>query len=80
MNLPGFRACVSNLLDHPSVDQILTTTNHMPNDDPRIAILEHAGFTRLPKNRDQSVVYRCTQLSFPLLSDASGRLTSLLAQ
>ena len=79
MNLPGFRACISSLLDHPSVDQILTTTNHMPNDDPRIGILERSGFTCIPKNREYSTVYRCTQLSFPLLCDAFGRLTTLLA-
>ena len=79
MNLPGFRTCISSLLDHPDVDQILTTTNHMPHEDPRVSILERSGFTRLPKNRDQSVVYRCTQLSFPLLSDTSGRLSNLLA-
>jgi hypothetical protein len=79
MNLPGFRTCISSLLDHPGIDQIITTTNHMRYEDPRIGILEHSGFTRLARNRNQPVVYRCTQLSYPLLCDTSGRLTSLLA-
>ena len=79
MNLPGFRTCISSLLDQPGVDQILTTSNHMQHEDPRIDILEHSGFIRLPKNLDRSVVYRCTQLSFPLLCDTSGRLSQLLA-
>lgn len=79
MNLPGFRTCISSLLDHPGVDQILTTSNYMPHEDPRVGILEHSGFTRLPRNRDRSIVYRCTQLSFPLLCDTSGHLSSLLA-
>ena len=78
MNLPGFRFCISSLLDYPGVDQILTTTNNMPHEDPRVDLLERSGFTRIPKNRDTPTVYRCTQLSFPLLCDTSGRLTSLL--
>lgn len=79
MNLPGFRTCISSLLDQPGIDQIITTSNHMRCEDPRVGILERSGFTRLAKNRSQPVVYRCTQLSFPLLCDTSGRLTSLLA-
>lgn len=79
MNIPGFRTCISSLLDHPNVDQILTTINHMAKGDTRIGILEHSGFSRLPKNRDRSVIYRCTQLSFPLLSDPVGALSHLLA-
>jgi hypothetical protein len=79
MNLPGFRACISSLLDYPGIDQILTTTNHIRHEDPRVDILERSGFTRVPKNRDQAIVYRCTQLSYPLLCDTSGRLSSLLA-
>jgi hypothetical protein len=79
MNLPGFRACISSLLDCSGVDQILTTTNNIRQEDPRVGILDRSGFTRVPKNRDQSSVYRCTQLSFPLLCDTSGRLTTLLA-
>lgn len=79
MNLPGFRICISSLLDHPGVDQILTTTNYIQQEDPRIDILEHSGFSRLPKNLDRSVIYRCTQLSFPLLCDTSGHLSELLA-
>lgn len=79
MNLPGFQTCISSLLDHPGIDLIITTNNHMRPEDPRVGILEHSGFTRLGRNRHQPVVYRCTQLSFPLLCDTSGRLTSLLA-
>lgn len=79
MNLPGFRTCISSLLDHSGIDQIITTTNHMRYEETGIGILEHSGFTRLTGNRNQPVVYRCTQLSFPLLCDTSGRLTSLLA-
>jgi hypothetical protein len=79
MNLPGFRICMSSLLDYPGVDQIITTSNHLHYEDPRIGILEKSGFTRLSGNRSQPVVYRCTQLSFPLLCDTSGRLSSLLA-
>jgi hypothetical protein len=69
MNQPGFRACIGSLLDHPGVDQILTSTNHMLQKDPRIDILEHAGFASVPEYLDRSLIYRCTQLSFPLLSE-----------
>jgi len=79
MNLPGFQSCISSLLDYPGVDQILTTANNIRHEDPRVDILERSGFTRISKNCDQSTVYRCTQLSFPLLCDTSGRFSSLLA-
>ena len=78
MNLTGFRACISSLLDHPSVDQIVTTTTNMPVDDPRVTILGNSGFTRLPKNHDRPTIYRCTQISFPLLTDRGSRLRKLL--
>ena len=78
MNLPGFRACISSLLDHPDVDQIITTSNQIAPDDPRIAVLENSGFTRMPRGRDRSAVYRCTQISFPLLTENTSRLRHLL--
>jgi hypothetical protein len=78
MNLPGFRACISSLLDHPDVDQIVTTINHTPPGDARIAILEGSGFSRVAKNRERCSVYRCTQISFPLLTDNSSRFRKLL--
>lgn len=78
MNLPGFRACISSLLDHPGVDQIITTANQMDPGDPRIAILGNSGFTRILKYRTRSTVYHCTQISFPLLTVDSSRFSKLL--
>jgi len=85
MNLPGFHACISSLLDQPGVDQIVTTTNQLASADPAIAILRKCGFSRLPQKTQKtqspgrSFVYRCTQISFPLLADLTERRTKVLA-
>jgi hypothetical protein len=68
MNLPGFRACIGSLLDTPGVDQLLTTTSHIRKEDPRVHILKHCGFIRLPQNRGKSDIHRCNSLSFAQFS------------
>lgn len=79
MNLPGFHTCIGSLLDYPGIDYIVTTNNNLRYEDPRVGILQRSGFTRLSGNPNQPTVYRCTQLSFPLLCDTSGRFASLFA-
>lgn len=70
MNPQALRACTGSLLDHPSVDRILTTLTYTIPVDPRIQFLEKSGFKRVLKSPDRAAVYSCTAKTFPILAEA----------
>ncbi|HLZ89381.1 MAG TPA: hypothetical protein VKQ52_19135 [Puia sp.] len=67
MNLPALRACIDALLGHPTIERIVTRVSFVTPRDPRVDLLEKAGFRRLAKSTDKSAIYYCTQDTFPLL-------------
>jgi hypothetical protein len=69
MNPQALRACIGSLLDHPSVDRILTTLTYTIPADPRIHFLERSGFKRVLKSPDRAAVYSCTAKTFPILAE-----------
>jgi hypothetical protein len=73
LNLPALRTCIGSLLDQPDIDRILTTITH-PSEDPRVTLLERAGFQPLPKSPGRVAVYTCTMESFPLLHKSSTQM------
>ena len=77
MNLPVFRACIDTLLNYPEVQRIVTRVNFVIPHDPRVSLLEKAGFRRLSKSPDKSAIYYCTQDSFPLFGNTASRLHSV---
>ncbi|GGA91385.1 hypothetical protein GCM10011511_13410 [Puia dinghuensis] len=67
MNLPAIRTCIDALLGYRSIKRIVTRVNFVGPQDPRVALLEQAGFRRLAKSPDKSAIYYCTQDTFSLL-------------
>jgi hypothetical protein len=75
LNLAALRTCIGSLLDQPGIDRILTTVAY-PAEEPRVTLLERAGFQLLPNSPDSAAVYCCTTESFPLLNRAAGRFAA----
>ena len=75
LNLAALRTCIGSLLDQPGIDRILTTVAY-PAEEPRVTLLERAGFQLLPKSPDSAAVYCCTTASFSLLKTPAGRLAA----
>jgi len=72
LNLIALRAVVGALLSYRSIRRIVTRINFTHPGDPRVLLLEKAGFRRLTKTPDKAAVYYCTGDTFPL----PGRITN----
>ena len=68
MNLPALRACIDAMLGYPFVQRIVTRLNFASDHDPRVALLEKAGFRRQTKSSDRSAIYYCTADTFSLFT------------
>jgi hypothetical protein len=78
MNLPALRIVIDALLSQGSIRRIVTRINFTTPADPRVSLLEKAGFRRLAKSPDKAAIYYCNSDTFPLLGrNASSRLHSL---
>jgi hypothetical protein len=73
MNLPALRTIIDTLLLYPSINRIVTRVNFVTPGDPRVSILEKAGFRRQTDSSDKSAVYYCNPDTFPVF----GKNTSL---
>ena len=67
MNVPAIRTCIDALLSYPGIRRIITRVNFIAPQDPRVTLLEQAGFRRQAKSPDKSAIYCCTQDTFFLL-------------
>ena len=77
MNLPALRACIDSLLHYPAIKRIITRVNFITPGDPRIDLLEKAGFRRLAQSPDRAAIFYCDQDCSPLFgrSVATRRLS-----
>ena len=66
MNLPALRACIDSLLHYPAIKRIITRVNFITPGDPRIDLLEKAGFRRLAQSPDRAAIFYCDQDCSPL--------------
>jgi hypothetical protein len=79
MNLPALRAVIGTLLGYRSIHRIVTRINFVASGDPRVLLLEKAGFRRLTKSPDKAAIYFCNPDTFPLIGrNATSRLHSLV--
>ncbi len=64
INLPALRTCISSLFNTPSVCRILTTLGCADPADPKVQLLEKAGFQPLPQLGEGPAVFCCTRETF----------------
>jgi hypothetical protein len=77
VNLPALRTVVGALLGFRSIQRIVTRVNFVSSADPRVLLLEKAGFRRLTKSPDKAAIYYCNPDTFPLIGrNAASRLHS----
>jgi hypothetical protein len=79
MNLPALRACIDSLLHYPTTRRIVTRVNFISPGDPRVELLEKAGFRRHAQSPDRAAVFFCDSDTFPLLGRKAGRRRRSLA-
>jgi hypothetical protein len=79
MNLPALRTIIDTLLVYPSIKRIVTRVNFVTPGDPRVGLLEKAGFRRQTDSPDKAAIYFCNPDTFPIFGKStSHRLPSVV--
>jgi hypothetical protein len=73
MCLPALRACIDALLNSQPTQCVVTRVNFVTTKDPRVILLEKAGFRRLTKSPDNAAIFYCNGDTFPILRKTASR-------
>jgi hypothetical protein len=60
----ALKACLDALLDTPGIRRIITAVGHAQSGEPRVILLERAGFERLADSTERLSIYECIRKSF----------------